>query len=573
MADLQRVTRRVDIEAGMRGVAETTAALEKLGRAQDGVAVATDKQERATLSMEKRLESIQRRYDPLFRAQQDQVRLERDLERARSQGLISLQRQNELLALNTQRNQQAAAAARAHSLTAAARPANDNRPGLNEGLSRGLQTATASVPGAGFASSLSGLSLGTAAIAGSVAGIAAAGAAIAKAGDEWTGYVNRLKTAGEDQSTVNKRLDELTQIAMRSRTALAPTVDLYAGISKSTADLGKSQADVARVVETVNKAFALNGSSAATASGAILQLNQAFASGVLRGDEFNSVMEGAPPIARLIAQEFGIAQGDLRKFAEDGKLSADKVFDALLRGSRDIDQQFGQTSATLSQSSTNAVTALTQLGAEMDSVLGISQRLAKGLQGAAGAITGMVGAIRAFGDARELDRIQNLAGTIKNLEDTEIPFLTGARDTQGLKVATDNLARYRDEYNKLVKDRLTGMVPPPEKIQLNAEGGLTTPRAATIYTKAITDLDEAAKKAARDGMDSLARATRKQMTASTIGPKSPPRCVRMVSRMPRLRTMSGDHRSCSQRKSRTRVMRRRSLLAERRQPRTLSNAL
>jgi tape measure domain-containing protein len=497
------VVRNIRIVGQTEGIGEAKAKLEQLGTAQGQVAVASEKSSRATLSMQQAVERLQRQTDLAYRVQQQFTSGTTTLNRAFEQGLISLQRRTELMQLLEQR-------------TIGAARANDNfeasrrrRPfeGAGSAVVRGLEPSLQQIPGAGFASSLTGMSGGAMAIAGGVAGLAATAGAIAKMGDEWTTYSNRLKAAGEDQSVINRRLDDLAQIAMRSRTQLAPTIDLYSGISKSTQDLGKSQSDVARVTETISKAFSVGGQSASTAAGAILQLNQAFASGVLRGDEFNSVLEGAPPLARLIAQEFGIAMGDLRKFAEDGKLTADRVFDAFLKGSREIDTTFDSTTMTLSQASTNAVTALSQLGAQMDATLGISQSMARGLGVAASAINAMVGSIRDFQDQRKLGEIQNLSAVIDNLEKTDIPWLTSIGATKELKEKTADLARFREQYNALTKDRINGYIAPPAKIDLNAEGALTTPRAATTYTKAMSDMNDAAKKVARDGMDTLERAT------------------------------------------------------------------
>lgn len=397
----------------------------------------------------------------------------------------------------------------------AAQAANENQraarlstsSGTGAAISAGLSPLTSQLGVAGLG--LSGLSAGAATIAASVAGITAASVAIAKAGDEWTTYTNRLKAAGEGQALVNRRMSELTDIALRSRSQLAPTIDLYAGISKSTQELGKSQADVARVTETIAKAFTVGGQSAATASGAILQLNQAFAAGALRGDELNSVLEGAPPLARLIATEFGIGVGELKKFGEEGKLNADRVFDAFLKGSKEIDATFNATIMTMAQSATNAGTALTQFGAEMDSLLGISQRVAGGLVGVANAIRGVTAAAVGLRDARGLGEIQTLTANIASAE-RQIAELEGRRDyasrTDTVRLR-QQLEQDRAAFDRLTSDRIKNMVEPAPKILLNGEGMLTTERAARTLQKGLEDLSQAEKTVARDGMESVARAT------------------------------------------------------------------
>lgn len=391
------------------------------------------------------------------------------------------------------------------------RTATDRLASANDNASRAMDRLNGVMAnGAGritaYTGALSGAALGAAAAA---TGFVAAVSAIARAGDEFTTYRNRLIVAGEDQANLNKRLGELTDIAIRSRTGLEPVVELYGGLSKSTAELGKSQTQVARVVETVSKAFSANGTSAATSAGAILQLNQAFASGVLRGDELNSVLEGAPPLARLIAKEFGVAVGELKSLGEEGKLSADRVFTAFLNGSREVDTTFDATAMTISQASTNAGTALSQLGNELNNLLGIAAAVAGGLNAVAGAIRGIAGSVAAFGDDRKLQGIKDGLQAIQQLE-TNIAGLRGKNDfasRQDLAAETLKLTAARAEYDKLVSARVSEMVGKPPEILLNAEGMLTTARATRTAAKALEDLDKVEKQVAREGMDAVQRAT------------------------------------------------------------------
>lgn len=483
--------RRIDIQATSSGVAQATAALDKLGQAHDGISVASAKTERATLSLEKSYEKIVRRFDATARAEQDLARIERDLDRARAQGLVSLGRQSELMEL-----------ARVRML--GLNSANDN--GVQGFARLSLLANNAAAGLTAYTGSLSGATLGAAALAG---GLFVVGGAIAKAGDEFTTYRNRLTVAGEDQGNLNKRLGELADIAIRSRTGLEPVVELYGGISKATQEMGKSQTQVARVTETISKAFAANSTSAASAAGAILQLNQAFASGTLRGDELNSVMEGAPALARLIAKEFGIAQGELKTFGEEGKLSADRVFTAFLNGSREVDTTFNATATTIGQASTNAGTALTQLGAELDNLLGIAARVVGGLNAVAGAIRGIAGSVASFGDATKLQGIQASLLSIQQFE-TNIAGLRGKNDfasRQDLIAETAKLEAERASYNKLISNRITEMVPKQADILLNSEGMLTTARATRTAAKAMEDLNKAETAVAREGMDAVQKAT------------------------------------------------------------------
>lgn len=495
----------IRIRGVSEGISETTAKLRQLGAAQNDVAVVSEKTTKSSLSASSAFERLAKQVDQTYRREQAFAAGSRTLDRALSQGLVSVERRNDLL---RQLEARTLNAANANDKLSASQ-ARSRFDGAGAGVSRGLDPITSQVPGAGFAAGLSGLSAGAAGVAALVASISAAAVGIAKAGDEWTAYTNRLRAAGEDQSVLNRRMGELTDIALRSRTSLAPVIDLYSGITKSTQDLGKSQGDVARVTETISKAFTIGGQSAATASGAILQLNQAFAAGVLRGDELNSVLEGAPPLARLIASEFGIGVGELKKFGEEGKLNADKVFDAFLKGSREIDTVFGGTVLTITQASTNAGTALTQLGAEMDALLGISQRVAGGLAGVAASIRGVTAAVAAFGDGKKLADIQTLTANVAGYE-RQISELSGRNDYASktdVIALQKRLAEDRATMDKLVGARVTEMVPPLPKILLNGEGSVTTERAARTAQKAMEDLSKTEKEVYRDSLDKVARAT------------------------------------------------------------------
>ena len=163
---------------------------------------------------------------------------------------------------------------------------------------------------------------------------------------------NRLKIVTTSQQNLNDTFNTLQEVANRSRGDLEGVVDLYTKIALSTKDLGISQATTAQITETFAKTLAISGADANSASGAIRQFGQALASGAFRGDEFNSVVEAAPLILDILAAETGKARGEIRALASQGKLTADVLINSLLKSSKDIDEQFGKTSATIGQSVT-----------------------------------------------------------------------------------------------------------------------------------------------------------------------------------------------------------------------------
>lgn len=139
----------------------------------------------------------------------------------------------------------------------------------------------------------------------------------------------QLRLATKATGSFAQAQADVERIAEATRSGINETATLYASFARSAGELGINQQQVAAITETVNQAMVVSGTSAADASNAIRQLSQAFASGVLRGDEFNSIMENAPRLAKLLADSLGVPVGALRAMAEEGELTADKLVRAL----------------------------------------------------------------------------------------------------------------------------------------------------------------------------------------------------------------------------------------------------
>ncbi|WP_042695019.1 tape measure protein, partial [Azospirillum sp. B506] len=225
--------------------------------------------------------------------------------------------------------------------------------------------------------------LGSAAgrVAGVVAGIGlaqGAGEAI-KAADAWSLSASKIALyAGAGEKAVAVQ-EQLFQAAQRARSAMEPTVGLYTSLADAALTMGKSQGEVIRLTETISKTFKISGTEAGTAAGALVQLSQAMASGVLRGDEFNSVMEASPRLAKALADGLGVPRGALKSLAEQGALTADTVVNALLKQGTAIDSEFGHIATTVSDSLTVlANTAQRQIG-QMNQAVGLTAGISSGI--------------------------------------------------------------------------------------------------------------------------------------------------------------------------------------------------
>lgn len=212
------------------------------------------------------------------------------------------------------------------------------------------------------------------ALAGYMAGLATVNAAIGQI-DAYTGLQNRLKLVTKDQTELNKATEDTFRIAQNTYSAWDSVLQVYQRFSDSAKTLNLTMDDTARLTETVSKAVAISGASASAADAALVQFGQALASGTLRGEELNSVMEQTPALAKAIAQGMGITVGELRTVAAEGKITSQEIVKALRNVESDVDALFGRTDITISQSLTLLNNEITKFVGEASQGSGAAQVL------------------------------------------------------------------------------------------------------------------------------------------------------------------------------------------------------
>lgn len=159
----------------------------------------------------------------------------------------------------------------------------------------------------------------------------------------------RLGLMADELQSVEQLNDMIYQSAMRSRSVYGDTADAVAKMGLNAGNAFDSNQELVAFMELVNKQFAIGGSSASAMEGAMTQLTQAMSSGALRGEELNSILDAAPGIARNIEKYMGWASGSIKKYAEDGQVTAQVVKYALLDMADEINEQFNAMPMTLSQ--------------------------------------------------------------------------------------------------------------------------------------------------------------------------------------------------------------------------------
>lgn len=180
----------------------------------------------------------------------------------------------------------------------------------------------------------------------------AAASTFARYVDEAKRLETQLRLATRESGSFVQAQQDVRRIAQASRGDIEAIANLYATFQRNARELGITQAEAARLTETVTKSFQISGASAEEAAGGLRQFLQGLQSGVLRGEEFNSVMENAPRLAKALADELGVTVGQLRTMSQEGQLTGQRVTTALLSASQAIDEEFRQIPVTFDQAMT-----------------------------------------------------------------------------------------------------------------------------------------------------------------------------------------------------------------------------
>jgi lambda family phage tail tape measure protein len=212
--------------------------------------------------------------------------------------------------------------------------------------------------------------------------------------DAYTSLSARIRLVTAGSQAFARAQAEVFAISQRTRTSLGETGNLYTAIARSTQQLGVTQREVLGVTETINQAIIVSGSSAQSAAAALVQLGQGFASGTLRGEELNSILEQTPRLAQAIADGLGVPIGALRKLGSEGQLSADKVFRALQRSATAVRDEFGNITMTVGQASQQIGNALSELIGQFDQLSGSSSFLANRLSSQSSGISALANEFR-----------------------------------------------------------------------------------------------------------------------------------------------------------------------------------
>ena len=267
---------------------------------------------------------------------------------------------------------------------------------------------------------------------------------IGRAIDQYTRIQNALRVAGLEGAELASVYEQLFEAAQRNAAPLESLVTLYGRVAQVQGDLNTNSGELIRFSEGIAVALRVAGTDASQASGALLQLSQALASGTVRAEEFNSINEGALPILQAVSRgllEAGGNVGKLRQLVTDGKVSSEAFFRAFLIGLPELEARAGSTQRTFDQAFTVLQNGFVNLVGALDDSIGASSGAARAfaqfgevLDGIAEFVTDAKAEIQTLVDLFSIlnDTVFNVSKRIGQFNDLVVPSVKSFGEQIGL---------------------------------------------------------------------------------------------------------------------------------------------
>lgn len=236
---------------------------------------------------------------------------------------------------------------------------------------------------------------------------------IADVADEFKNLRARVELATGEGQLFAQSWEQVSRVAQATYSSLSSTATLFARLTDAGKSAGQSAQAAAQqamaLTETINQAVQLSGASAQASDAAITQLIQGLQSGVLRGEEFNSVMEQAPRLAKAMADGLGVTTGELRKLAGEGALTTEVVIKALQGQADVVANEFGKLPATVGRALENLRTQWMLYVGSADAGLLSTENAAKAINYLAENIDTLINALQTAGKLWAALKIAQLA--------------------------------------------------------------------------------------------------------------------------------------------------------------------
>jgi tape measure domain-containing protein len=195
--------------------------------------------------------------------------------------------------------------------------------------------------------------------------------------DEMSVLERRIGRISDNSVQAAKNFRELSRIATQTGQKIANVARVFEGFKRIQGDIGATNDELLTFTESLNRLAIVGGSSAEETANALRQLNQGLAGGIVRAEEFNSIIENTPEIAFAIATGLGKSVGELRQMVLDGELLSENVFGAILSQTEEINKAFSETPQSLAQAFQGAANEMSIFISQLNDAVGLTQGLSE----------------------------------------------------------------------------------------------------------------------------------------------------------------------------------------------------
>lgn len=198
------------------------------------------------------------------------------------------------------------------------------------------------------------------------------GSAFLEVADNMTQLQARIARLSTDAATAKQTFSDIAAISSRTGSSISDTTKLWETLTSSLKEAGATNAQVLNLTDTLQKIGRIGGSSTEEMANALRQFGQSIASGTIRAEEFNSIIEQMPELARQISSGLGISMGELRQRMLEGKLTAQDALNAIQDRTSQINSEFSKLPRTMSQATNSLEVSFATLIAAINNATGAS---------------------------------------------------------------------------------------------------------------------------------------------------------------------------------------------------------
>lgn len=202
-------------------------------------------------------------------------------------------------------------------------------------------------------------------------------------GDEMVTLQARIARLSPSIDVAKETLGSLSAIAAQTGNSLSETERLWESLTTALKETGATNSQILGLTSTLQKIGTIGGSSTEEMANALRQFGQSISGGIVRADEFNSILEQMPELARQIAAGIGIPFGDLRKRMLEGKLTAQDALNAIQRQSQSVNEEFDKMPVSIDRAKNSLDVAFKNAINDLNQAIGLTTTLAGLMQSVA----------------------------------------------------------------------------------------------------------------------------------------------------------------------------------------------